>query len=120
MMKELLDVFSILDSISVIPMTLDNFWDWDRLLTNMYRDISGQIKVNHIFSRSGNDPLLMTLDLWKLNLDKHGVILHKVSKVRARRFDSPAAVRAHSDKILKPLNCIGLNLYKAVEMWKNY
>ncbi len=69
---------------------------------------------------SGNDPLMMTLDLRKLNLDKHGIIIHKVSKVRARRFNSPAAVRAHSDEILKPLNCIGLNPYKAVEMWNNY
>jgi hypothetical protein len=62
----------------------------------------------------------MTLDLRKSNLEEHGIIVHKVSKVRARRFDSPAAVRAHSDKFLNQLNCIGLNPYKAVEMWKNY
>jgi hypothetical protein len=119
-MEELTEALSVSDSVSVIPTTPDDFWDWDWLLTDMYRDISGQIKVNHIFSCSGNDPLLMTLDLRKSNLEEHGIIVHKVSKVRARRFDSPAAVRAHSDKFLNQLNCIGLNPYKAVEMWKNY
>ncbi len=119
-MEELIEALSISDSVSVIPMTPDDFWGWDRLLTDMYRDILDQIKVNHIFSCSGNDPLMMTLDLWKLNLDEHGIIVHKVSKVRAQRFDGPAAVRAHLDKILKPVNCIGLNPYKVVEMWKNY
>ena len=119
-MEELIDVLSVSDSVSVLPISPDDFWDWDRLLTDMYRDISGLIKVNHIFSCSGNNPLLMTLDLRKSNLEEHGIIIHKVSKVRARRFDSPAAVRVHSDKFLKQLNCIGLNPYKAVEMWKNY
>ena len=120
-MEELTEALSISDSVSVIPMTPDDFWDWDWLLTDMYRDILGQIKVNHIFSCSSNDPLLlMTLDLRKSNFEEHGIIVHKVSKVRARRFDSPAAVRAHSDKILKQFNCIGLNPYKVVEMWKNY
>ena len=119
-MEELIEALSVSDSVSVIPTMSDDFWDWDRLLTDMYRDISGQIKVNHIFSCSGNDPLLMTLDLHKSNLEEHGIIVHKVSKVRARRFDSPAEVRAHSGMFLKQVHCIGMNPYKVVEMWKNY
>ncbi len=42
--------------------------------TDVYRDISGQIKVIHIFFCSGNNPLVMTIDLQKSNLEEHGVI----------------------------------------------
>ncbi len=120
MMEKLIDALSVSDSITVIPTMPNDFWDWDWLLSDMYRDILGQIKVNHIFSCSSDNLLVMTLGLRKSNLEEHGVIVHKISKVRAWRFDGLVVVQVHLEKILKPLNDIGLNPYKAVEMWKNY
>ena len=120
MMEKLIDALSVSDSITVIPTMPNDFWDWDWLLSDMYRDILGQIKVNHILSCSSDNLLVMILDLRKSNLEEHGVIVHKILKVRARRFDGLVVVQVHLEKILRSLNCIGLNPFKAVEMWKNY
>jgi hypothetical protein len=29
-------------------------------------------------------------------------------------------LKAHSSALLLPIKCLGMNLYKIVEMWKNY
>ena len=97
------------------------FFDYDSLLNDMYRDLSGQVKINHIlFLCSGDDPLAMALAMWRSNLPEHPALTHIASKVRLRKFNCPAEVRAHSVAKLKVLKCMGLNPYKAVEMWKNY
>ena len=89
------------------------------LLNDMYRDLSGQVKVNHIFLCSGDDPLAMALAMWRSNLPEHPALTHIASKVRTRKFNCPAEVWAHSVAKLKVLKCMGLNPYKAVEMWKS-
>jgi hypothetical protein len=119
-MEKLLETLNVSDSVTVVPTAPDDFWDYDGLLNDMYKDISGKVKINHIFSCNSDNPLSMALDLRKSNLPEHTVDVHNVSKVRARRFNGPAEVRAHSEKHLKGVRCMGLNPYKVVEMWKNY
>jgi hypothetical protein len=119
-MIDLIERLNVLESVTVVSTVPDDFSDYDALLNDMYRDLSGQVKINHIFSCSGDNLLAMMLEMQKSNLPEHGVIVHIASKVRAWRFNCPGGVRAHSESKLKVLNCIGLYPYKVVEMWKNY
>ena len=104
----------------MVPTVPNDFWDYDGFLNDMYKEISGKVKIIHIFSCNSDNPLSMALDLRKSNLPEHTVDVHNVSKVRAWRFNGPAEVCAHSEKHLKGVRCMGLNPYKVVEMWKNY
>ncbi len=89
-------------------------------MNNTYRDLLGQVKISHIFSCSGDDSLAMLLAIWRSNLSEHLAVTHIASNVKSRKFNCPAEVWAHSVVKLKVLKCIGLNPYKAVEIWKNY
>ena len=62
---------------------------YNSLLNDMYRDLSGQVKVNHIFSCSGDDPLAMMLAMQRSNLPEHLALTHIASKVRSRKFNCP-------------------------------
>ena len=119
-MEALVDKLHASESVTVVPTEPDDFFDYDSLLNDMYRDLSGQVKVNPIFSCSGDDPLAMALQMRRSNLPEHPAITHTASKVRSRKFNCPAEVRAHSVAKLKLVKCMGLNPYKAVEMYKNY
>ena len=85
----------------------------------MYRDLSGQVKINHIFSCSGDILLAMMLEMRMSNLLEHPAVTRIASKVRSLKFNCPVEVWAHSVAKLKVLKCMGLNPYKAVEMWKS-
>ena len=50
MMEDLFDRLNQSESVTVIQTGSGNFWDYDSLMNDMYRDLSGQIKINHIFS----------------------------------------------------------------------
>ncbi len=52
------------------------------LLNDMYRDLSGQVKVNHIFLCSGDDSLAMALARQRSSLLEHLALTHIASKVR--------------------------------------
>ena len=119
-MEDLIDRLNQSESVTVIPTKSGDFWDYDFLLKDMYRDLSGQVKINHIFSCSSNDPLMMTLEMRRSNLPEHGTTIHKASKVRARRFNGWEEVRAHSESKIRMAKCDGLNPYKAVEMFLKY
>jgi hypothetical protein len=84
----------------------------------MYSDLSGKVKVNHIFSCSGDDLEVMFMELHQSNLEEHVSLAHKVGK-KLRKLCSPVEVRAYSAH-LKRMNYVGMNAYKVIEMWKNY
>ena len=84
----------------------------------MYADLSGKVKVNHIFSCSGDDPEVTLIELRQINLEEHESLVHKVGK-KSRKLRSQVEVRAYSAR-LKRMNYVGMNPYKVVEMWKNY
>ena len=84
----------------------------------MYRDLSDQVKINHVFSCSGN-PLMMMLEMRRSNLPEHRTVIHKASKVQAQvkagEEDWP-----YSESKLMMVKCKGLNLYRAVEIYLKY
>ena len=56
-MQALFDCLDVSECVTVVLTLPDDFLDYDQLLNNIYRDIAGMIKLNHIFSVSGDDPL---------------------------------------------------------------
>ena len=84
----------------------------------MYADLSGIVKVNHIFSVSDDDPEVAFMNLRQSNLEDHSSSAHKIRK-KSRKLRSAVEVRAYSAR-LNRMHYVGMNPYKVVEMWKNY
>ena len=117
-MQALIERLSASDSVTIWPSEPDDFLNYDALFDDIYRDLAGKVKQNHIFSCSG-DCLLPIISLRESNLEEHQVSNHAVSK-KTRKFINAGELMAHSSTLLLPINCLGLNPYKMVEMWKNY
>ena len=73
------DVLNTSESVSVISTLPDDFFDYDKLFKDMYTELSGKVKVNHIFSCSGDDPEVTFMDLRQSNLEEHVSSAHKVA-----------------------------------------
>ena len=117
-MQALIERLSSSDSVTIWPSDPNDFLNYDALFDDIYRDLAGKVKQNHIFSCSG-DCLLPIISLRESNLEEHQVSSHAVSK-KTRKFNDTVELKAHSLTLLLPINCLGLNPYKKVEMWKNY
>ncbi len=85
-MEALVEKLNASESVTVVPAEPDDFFDYDALLNDMYRDLSGQVKVNHIFLCSGDDPLVMVLAMQRSNLSEHPALTHIAFKVRSQKF----------------------------------
>ena len=96
----------------------EDFLDYNALTDDVYRDLSGMVKKNHMFSchDNGNDTIIR---LRESNLDEHKEVNHIAVK-RTKHFNSVGEFRAHCSSLLLVIKCLGLNPYKAVELWKNY
>jgi hypothetical protein len=116
-MQGLFDCLGVSESVTVVPTLPDDFVDYDRLFDNIYRDLAGKVKQNHIFSNKGEGPPVM--ELRESNLDEHIISNHVLSK-RGKTIYNAAELKAHSATLLLPIKCLGMNPYKMVEMWKNY
>ena len=88
-----MDVLNMSESMTVLPTLPEDFFDYDKLFKEMYADLAGKVKNNHIFSCGGgrDDEEVTFLTLHQSNLDNHTVSTHKVSK-RSRKLSSPAEV----------------------------
>ena len=117
-MQALIEHLSASDSITIWPSEPDDFLNCNALFSDIYCDLSGKVKQNHIFSCSG-DCLLPIVSLRESNLDERQVSNHAVSK-KTRKFNNLGELMAYLSMLLLPINCLGLNPYKKVQMWKNY
>ena len=89
------------------------------MTNDIYRDLSGMIKQNHMFS-CHNDDNETIIQLRESNLDEHQVgVNHKAVK-RTKKFNTVGEFRAYCYSLLLIIKCLELNPYKAVELWKNY
>ena len=118
-MQGMIHTLSASDSVTVVPSDVEDFWDYDALFSKIYRDLSGQVKNNHIFTCSGNGSFRSVMDLRESNLDDHKKRKHEVTK-KNRTFASVVELREYSGTALMPLKSQGMNPYKRVEMWKKY
>ena len=116
-MQGLFDCLDVSECVTVVPTLPEEFLDYDTLFNGIYRDLAGKVKLNHIFSNSGDGPPV--IELRESNLDEHPVSKHVLSK-RGKVFNSAAELKDYSATVLLPMKCLGMNPYKMVEMWKNY
>jgi hypothetical protein len=120
-MQDLFATLNVSESVTVVPTTPEDFLDYGALLDSMYRDIAGMIKQNHIFSCCDDNDAMnaATIQLRECNLDEYPIVNHRALK-RSYKFNSLREFREHCIPLLLVMKCLGLNPYKAVEMWKNY
>jgi hypothetical protein len=104
-------------SLTIHPTMVKDFLDYSKLLDSLYWLLTGNIKTNQFFSCT-EDVTQITIrqsnleekQEYALNLWKRGT------------WDGVTWVQLieHADKMLKPIQCVGLNPYKIVKMYKNY
>ena len=75
-MQDLFQRLNVSDSVMVMPTTQEDFLDYDALFDDVYRDLAGMVKQNHIFSCGGdsNDNMQPIIQLRESNLDEHQIV----------------------------------------------
>jgi hypothetical protein len=109
-----------LDKSSSLPIhsiVAKDFLNYSKLLDSLYRPLSGNINTNHIFSCTDNGT---QITIRQSNLDKHQEYVLNLWKRGTWDGVTRAQLIEHADKVLKPIQYVGLNWYKIVEMYKNY
>jgi hypothetical protein len=78
-MEDLIDVLDTSELVTVLRTAPKDFFDYDKLSKEMYANLVGKVKNNHIFSCNGRDDEEVTLlTLRQSNLDIHTASTHKV------------------------------------------
>ncbi len=62
-MQGMVHALSALELVMMAPFVVKDFWDYGALFTNLYQDLSGQVKNNHIFTCNGNDSFVLVIEL---------------------------------------------------------
>ena len=124
--------------ITIDPSADQDFNDWDTFLNHFYATFTGKIKKNHIFHvshdnmRKGNQ---IEVELRESNLPDDKISLHRAVKkdfftrknypknaqgLREAVRNRPTDIKTSQEKLLRRLEPPGTNIYKQVEMFKNY
>ena len=114
-MEMLVKSLSKSESVTVLPTEPDDFFDYDTLFKGLFRDLSGRVKKNHIFSCTADD----RMDLQESNTPDHNIYPHKLFK-KGRLINNATDLKKWTEENLKTVECSGLNPYKMVELWRNY
>jgi hypothetical protein len=104
-------------SLTIHPTLAKDFLDYSKLLDGLYWPSTGNIKTNHIFFCTD---VGMQIMIRQSNLEEHQEYVLNLWKRGTWDGVTRAQLIEHADKVLKPIQCVGLNPYKIVEMCKNY
>ena len=114
---ELIENLSSSSVVTVYPAEATDFLTYNKLLGMFYKDLTGNVKTNHIFTcRCGNEDEIV---LRKSALEHNNEFIIRVLK-QQYQHESRARMLEIADEVLVPIECMGVNPYKAVEMFKNY
>jgi hypothetical protein len=102
--------------LTIHPTVAKDFLDYSKLLDSLYWPLMGNIQTNHIFSCTDNGTQIM---IRQSNLREHQEFVLNLRKRGTWDGVTRAQLIEHADKMLKTFQCVGLNLYKIVEMYKN-
>jgi len=137
-MPVLLEQLGDSDFVTIDPSAEPDFNDWDSFLNNFYATFSGKVKKNHIFHvnrdtmRKENQ---VRVELRESNLDHDKISYHRAIKQGFEtRKNYPTGgkglklavnnrgtdIRAARSTLLHQIEAPGMNVYKQVEMFKNY
>jgi hypothetical protein len=114
---ELVRTLAKLSLLTIHPTVAKDFLNYSKLLDSLYWPLSGNIKTNHIFSCT-DDGTQITIR--QSNLNEHQEYVLNLRKRGTWDGVTQAQLIEHADKVLKPIQCMGLNPYKILEMYKNY
>jgi hypothetical protein len=103
--------------VTVHPASPEDFCDCDQLMTDLYRTLSGRIKINHIVSCMDYGSQMM---LRQSNLVEHKEFVFNLRKKGRWDGMSRTEIANTSNCVLVPIHYAGLNPYKAVEMFQKY
>jgi hypothetical protein len=106
-----------LSSLPIHPTVAEDFLNYSKLLNSLYWLLLGNIKTNHIFSCTDNGT---PITIRQSNLNEHQEYVLNLWKRGTWDGVTRAQLIEHADKVLKPIQCVGLNPYKIEEMYKNY
>ncbi len=104
-------------SLTIHPTVAKDFLNYSKLLDGLYWPLTGNIKTNHIFSCTDNET---QITIRKSNLKEHQEHVLNLRKRDTWDRVTRAQLIDHAAEVLKPIQCVGLNPYKIVEMYKNY
>jgi hypothetical protein len=103
--------------LTIHPTMAKDFLNHSKLLDSLYRPLTGNIKTNHILScTDDNTPITIR----QSNLEEHQEYVLNLWMRSTWDGVTWAQLIEHANKVLKPIQCVGLNQYKIVEMYKNY
>jgi hypothetical protein len=132
-MDQLQECLNKSNNVSILMTEESDFYDYESFLNLFYRDLSGQVVVNHIFSCSkedSHDGNKFNMQIRKSNLPQHPNVAFNVIKQSFHgRGDGtyseavkkrPTIIRESRDELLTQLEAPGINIYKKVEMCDKY
>jgi hypothetical protein len=115
--EQLVRTLDKLLSLTIHPTMAKDFLNYSKLLDSLYWLFTGNIRTNHIFSCTDNGT---QITIQQSNLNEHQEYVLNRRKRDAWDGVTQAQLIEHADKVLKPIQCVGLNPYNIVEMYKNY
>ena len=74
-MGELIVALGVSAKITIVPTVASDFLDYDGAFKELYNNLSGLIKIYHIFTCDGDDDELI-MKIQESNLDEHKIIRH--------------------------------------------
>ena len=102
----------------------EDFFDWSSFLKEYYRDLVSEVKINHIFEASheadgDNNELIM--ELRESALAQHKAKPFNLLPVKYRGVGNRARkIRDAERGNLRRIKAPGINIYKLVELWKEF
>ena len=115
-MEDLIVSLNRSDHVTIIPTCPEDFFDYDALFKDLFRNITRNIKQNHIFSCSSVDD---RMNLRESNIADHKIKTHKCSK-KGRHMTLTDLKVYSSGPALVTLQSVGINPYKMVELHFKY
>jgi hypothetical protein len=111
----LVDTLNKLLMVTIHPANPEGFLDYDKLMSSLYRTLSGNIKKNCIFSCNDNGSLMT---LRQSNLPEHQEFVFYLRKGGTWNGMMRSNIAEHTESVMVPITCVGMNPYKIIEMWK--
>lgn len=132
-MNQLLETLNTSEKVTVHAALPTDFFDYTTFFIKFYRKMAGMIKINHIFSAShanGRVGNKFDVTLQRSDLDEHAPVRFDVIRKRyigrvALEYNTavvsrPAIMVAAMGETLQTIPRLSINIYKQVEMYKNF
>ncbi len=105
--------------ITVNTTVASDFLDYNGAFKALYKNLSGLVKNNHIFTCNGDEDELI-MKIRESNLDELEIIRHAAVRPSRGIRNDIEKLRIRSEALLQPIKPPGINPYKLVELFFKY